>query len=64
MTPVINDWDIQNIRKVARRKNVFELLASSLAPSIYGLEYVKKALLLLLLGGVEKNLPNGTHLRG
>jgi DNA replication licensing factor MCM3 len=62
--PVISDQDIQNIRKISRKKHVFETLASSLAPSIYGHEYVKKAILLLLLGGVEKNLPNGTHLRG
>jgi DNA replication licensing factor MCM3 len=60
----ITDTDIRNINKVAKNKRVFELLAQSLAPSIYGHDYIKKAILLLLLGGQEKNLDNGTHLRG
>ncbi|SPO21868.1 probable MCM3 - subunit of pre-replication complex [Ustilago trichophora] len=60
----ITDTDIRNINKIAKRKNVFNLLSQSLAPSIYGHEYIKKAVLLLLLGGEEKNLPNGTHIRG
>lgn len=50
----ITDADIRNINKLARKKNVFELLSTSLAPSIYGYEYVKQAILLLLLGGTEK----------
>jgi len=38
-------------------------LAASLAPEIYGHEDVKKALLLLLVGGVDR-APNGMKIRG
>ena len=56
--------DIHNFRKIAAQKDHFEKLAASLAPSICGHDFVKKGLLLLLAGGQEKNLANGTHLRG
>lgn len=38
-------------------------LASSLAPEIYGHEDIKKALLLLLVGGVDTT-PDGMKIRG
>lgn len=62
----LTDDDINACKKLSRTRkfNVFERLAQSLAPSIHGHENVKKALLCLLLGGVEKHLPNGTRLRG
>ncbi|KAK6417379.1 MCM DNA helicase complex subunit [Oleoguttula sp. CCFEE 5521] len=60
----ITDTDIRNINKLSKQRRVFDLLSQSLAPSIYGHDYIKKAILLMLLGGMEKNLDNGTHLRG
>ncbi|CAI5757977.1 unnamed protein product [Candida verbasci] len=60
----LTDQDIRNINKLSKDKKIFNILSNSLAPSIYGFEYIKKAVLLMLLGGVEKNLDNGTHLRG
>ncbi|KAM3578556.1 MCM DNA helicase complex subunit [Umbelopsis sp. WA50703] len=63
-SPVITDKDIANINSISRQRNVFEILSQSLAPSIWGHDYIKKAVLLMLLGGMEKNLENGTHIRG
>lgn len=44
-------------------EDFYSLLASSLAPEIYGHEDVKKALLLLLVGGVDRR-PQGMKIRG
>lgn len=41
----------------------YNKLASSLAPEIYGHEDIKKALLLLLVGGVDCT-PHGMKIRG
>eukprot|EP00457_Paulinella_chromatophora_P002022 gb/GEZN01002026.1/.p1 GENE.gb/GEZN01002026.1/~~gb/GEZN01002026.1/.p1 ORF type:complete len:873 (+),score=204.22 gb/GEZN01002026.1/:19-2637(+) len=60
----ITEQDIVNIRSISKRPDVFELLSRSVAPSIFGHDFIKKAIVLLLLGGVEKNLANGTHIRG
>jgi DNA replication licensing factor MCM3 len=63
-TPKFSGEDLRNIKEIANRNDCFEVLANSIAPGIYGHMYIKKALILQLLGGIEKNLENGTHLRG
>ncbi|QWU86137.1 hypothetical protein CA3LBN_000355 [Candidozyma haemuli] len=60
----LTDQDVRDINKMAKDKNIFDILSNSLAPSIYGLDYIKKAVLLMMFGGSEKNLSNGAHLRG
>ncbi|GAA6105079.1 DNA replication licensing factor MCM3 [Tachysurus ichikawai] len=66
VTPYFSADDVAKIKNFSksRTKNVFDQLARSLAPSIHGHEYIKKAILCMLLGGVEKVLENGSRLRG
>ncbi|PKA54358.1 DNA replication licensing factor MCM3 like 1 [Apostasia shenzhenica] len=62
--PIYSLEDLKRMKEISKRNDTFDLLGNSLAPSIYGHLWIKKAVILLMLGGVEKNLKNGTHLRG
>ena len=66
VAPLFSARDVAKIKRFSRSKQYdpFEMLAHSLAPSIHGHDYIKKAVLCMLLGGVEKILENGTRLRG
>ncbi|KAJ3391820.1 hypothetical protein HDU92_008786 [Lobulomyces angularis] len=53
-TKVITEEDIQKFTNLSNRPDIYELLAHSVAPSIFGLEDVKKGALLQLFGGTNK----------
>ncbi|XP_071598276.1 DNA replication licensing factor MCM3 [Heliangelus exortis] len=64
--PLYSASDVAKIKRFSKNhsKDIFNQLAKSLAPSIHGHEYIKKAILCMLLGGVEKILENGSRIRG
>ncbi|KAJ3329158.1 Mcm2-7 hexameric complex component [Blyttiomyces sp. JEL0837] len=52
------------IRQLTDTPDLYSHLAKSIAPEIYGHEDVKKALLLLLVGGTSKQTGDGMKIRG
>jgi replicative DNA helicase Mcm len=52
------------IKSVASTQDAYQKLIRSVAPAILGHEAVKEAILLLLVGGPQTVLPDGTKLRG
>ncbi len=59
----ISARDEEEIRELASDPWVFRRLLQSVAPSIYGYEHIKEAILYLLFSGVEKELPD-VRIRG
>ena len=62
-TPIAREEEEQ-FRAFAKQPGAFDRLVNSINPAIFGHENVKGALLLQLAGSPQKQLPNGTNLRG
>ena len=60
----ISKDDEEKILNLAKDPEVYEKLASSIAPSIFGHEPIKEALVLQLMGGVRKVREDGTRVKG
>lgn len=60
----ITDEDEKRIRELAKDPWIREKIIASIAPGIYGYWDIKEAIALLLLGGVQKILQDGTRIRG
>lgn len=56
--------EIAKIRDISERDDLYELLARSLAPSIFEMDDVKKGILLQLFGGTNKTFKKGGRYRG
>ncbi|XP_064403008.1 DNA replication licensing factor mcm5-like [Halichondria panicea] len=60
LTPV----EEEELRQLAARPDIYDTIAKSIAPSIYGSLDVKKSIACLLFGGSRKQLPDGLNRRG
>ncbi|XP_037544407.1 DNA replication licensing factor mcm5-like [Nematolebias whitei] len=63
-TGSVSPQEEEELRALAASPNVYESLARSIAPSIYGSDDLKKAITCLLFGGSRKRLPDGLTRRG
>lgn len=61
---MFSEQEEQKFLELSQRPDLYELFASSIAPSIYGNKDIKKAIVCLLMGGSKKLLPDGMRLRG
>jgi replicative DNA helicase Mcm len=60
----IEEKDEEEILRLSRDPNIYRKITHSIAPTIYGNEDVKEAIALQLFGGITKEMPDGSHLRG
>ncbi|MFO8077619.1 MAG: minichromosome maintenance protein MCM [Thermoplasmatota archaeon] len=61
---VITDEDEEEILRVSKDPDIYEKIRMSMAPTIYGMEIEKDALVLQLFGGMSKKMPDGSYIRG
>merc|ERR1712226_51621 len=54
----------EEFRRMAQRPDIHSIISKSIAPSIYGSEDIKSAIVALLLGGSRKRMPDGLTRRG
>lgn len=60
----ISEAEETKIKEISQRSDLYEVLARSLAPSIYEMDDVKKGILLQLFGGTNKTFVKGGRYRG
>ena len=60
----LSDQQKRKILEMKSEPHIYQKLSKCIAPGVYGHEDVKKGILLMLLGGVNKNTSEGIKLRG
>ncbi len=60
----IDEKSEDEIQTLSRDPMIYRMITHSIAPTIYGSEDVKQAIALQLFGGIAKEMPDGSHLRG
>jgi len=60
----VTEEDEKEILKVSKDPEIYEKMKQSIAPTIYGMDVEKEALILQLFGGLSKKMPDSTYIRG
>ena len=60
----ISEEDVTEIVELSSDPDIYEKMVASVAPSIYGYDEEKLAMILQLFSGVTKHLPDGSRIRG
>jgi len=60
----ITDEDERKILEISKGETLLDDIVRSISPTIYGLEMEKRALALQLFGGIQKEMEDGTRIRG
>ena len=56
--------ELMEIKELAQQEDIAERIRDSISPTIFGMELEKRAIALQQFGGVTKELPDGTRIRG
>ena len=56
--------DEKEIIKISKDPELHEKMKASISPTIFGLDVEKEAMILQLFGGLAKEMPDGTRIRG
>ena len=60
----ITSEDEEEILKISKDPDIYNKMRQSIAPTIYGMDVEKEALVLVLFSGLSKKMPDGTYIRG
>jgi len=60
----VSEEDEKEILKISKDPKIYIKMKESIAPTIYGMDVEKEALILQLFGGLAKEMPDGTRIRG
>ena len=60
----VSPEDEKEILKISKDPKIYNMMKESIAPTIFGMDIEKEALILQLFGGLPKFMPDGTRIRG
>lgn len=60
----MQDEEKEEVLRMSQQPQIYDRLINSVAPTVFGHQDIKRAILLMLFGGVHKRTHEGINLRG